>query len=82
MEEEFLLEALRWMMKSRLYDQKVIALQRQGLFGVYSPGIGQEACIRERLPRTLKLRHSAAGFAAEAEAGFLAGLADRRDRER
>ena len=45
MEEEFLLEALRWMMKSRLYDQKVIALQRQGLFGVYSPGIGQEACI-------------------------------------
>ena len=26
MEEEFLLEALRWMMKSRLYDQRVIAL--------------------------------------------------------
>jgi pyruvate dehydrogenase E1 component alpha subunit len=45
MEEEFLLEALRWMMKSRLYDQKVIALQRQGQFGVYSPGIGQEASI-------------------------------------
>ena len=45
MEEEFLLEALRWMMKSRLYDQRVIALQRQGQFGVYSPGIGQEASI-------------------------------------
>jgi pyruvate dehydrogenase E1 component alpha subunit len=45
MEEEFLLEALRWMMKSRLYDHKVIALQRQGQFGVYSPGIGQEASI-------------------------------------
>jgi pyruvate dehydrogenase E1 component alpha subunit len=45
MEEEFLLEALRWMMKSRLYDQRVIALQRQGQFGVYSPGTGQEASI-------------------------------------
>ena len=45
MEEEFLLEALRWMMKSRLYDQRVIALQRQGQFGVYSPGMGQEASI-------------------------------------
>jgi pyruvate dehydrogenase E1 component alpha subunit len=45
MEEEFLLEALRWMMKSRLYDSRVIALQRQGQFGVYSPGIGQEASI-------------------------------------
>ena len=45
MEEEFLLEALRWMMKSRLYDQRVIGLQRQGQFGVYSPGTGQEASI-------------------------------------
>ncbi len=45
MEEEFLLEALRWMMKSRLYDNRVITLQRQGQFGVYSPGMGQEASI-------------------------------------
>jgi pyruvate dehydrogenase E1 component alpha subunit len=45
MDEELLLEALRWMMKSRLYDQRVIALQRQGQFGVYSPGMGQEASI-------------------------------------
>jgi pyruvate dehydrogenase E1 component alpha subunit len=45
MEEELLLEAVRWMMKSRLYDQRVIALQRQGQFGVYSPGTGQEASI-------------------------------------
>lgn len=45
MDEELLLEALRWMMKSRLYDQRVIALQRQGQFGVFSPGIGQEASI-------------------------------------
>lgn len=45
MDEEFLLDALRWMMKSRLYDQRVIALQRQGQFGVFSPGTGQEASI-------------------------------------
>ena len=45
MEDEFLLEALRWMMKSRLYDHRVIGLQRQGQFGVYSPGTGQEASI-------------------------------------
>src|SRR6266699_755297 len=58
--------------------------------------IGQEACIRERLPWTvklwtvklwtiklwtvklwtIKLRRGAVGVAAEAEAGFLAGLAD------
>jgi len=45
MDEELLLEALRWMIKSRLYDQRVIALQRQGQFGVFSPGVGQEASI-------------------------------------
>jgi pyruvate dehydrogenase E1 component alpha subunit len=45
MDEELLLEALRWMIKSRLYDQRAIALQRQGQFGVYSPGLGQEASI-------------------------------------
>ncbi|HET7421247.1 MAG TPA: thiamine pyrophosphate-dependent enzyme [Candidatus Dormibacteraeota bacterium] len=45
MDEELLLDALRWMLKSRLYDQRVIALQRQGQFGVYSPGTGQEASI-------------------------------------
>jgi pyruvate dehydrogenase E1 component alpha subunit len=45
MDEELLLEALRWMLKSRLYDQRAIALQRQGQFGVYSPGLGQEASI-------------------------------------
>lgn len=45
MDEELLLEALRWMMKSRLYDQRAITLQRQGQFGVFSPGLGQEASI-------------------------------------
>lgn len=43
MDEEFLLEALRWMLKSRLYDQRVVGMQRQGRFGVYSPALGQEA---------------------------------------
>ena len=45
MDDEFLLDALRWMMKSRLYDTRVIAMQRQGQFGVFSPGMGQEASI-------------------------------------
>ena len=45
MDEEFLIAALRWMVKSRLYDKRVITLQRQGQFGVYSPGTGQEASI-------------------------------------
>jgi len=45
MDEEFLLEALRLMLQSRLYDERVIGLQRQGRFGVYSPGLGQEASI-------------------------------------
>jgi pyruvate dehydrogenase E1 component alpha subunit len=45
MDEEFLLEALRLMMLSRAYDEKVIGLQRQGRFGVFSPGLGQEASI-------------------------------------
>src|SRR5438105_29590 len=45
MDEEFLLDALRWMLLSRLYDEKVIGLQRQGRFGVYSPGLGQEASL-------------------------------------
>ena len=45
MDEEFLLEALRWMVLSRTYDERVIALQRQGRFGVYSPALGQEASV-------------------------------------
>jgi TPP-dependent pyruvate/acetoin dehydrogenase alpha subunit len=40
MDEEFLIEALRLMLLSRLYDERVIGLQRQGRFGVYSPGLG------------------------------------------
>jgi pyruvate dehydrogenase E1 component alpha subunit len=45
MDEEFLLDALRHMLLSRIYDEKVIGLQRQGRFGVFSPGTGQEAAI-------------------------------------
>ena len=45
MDEEFVLEALRWMLLSRAYDERVIALQRQGLYGVFSPASGQEASV-------------------------------------
>jgi pyruvate dehydrogenase E1 component alpha subunit len=45
MDEEFLLEALRWMVLSRIYDERVIGLQRQGRFGVFSPALGQEASV-------------------------------------
>src|SRR5439155_20182289 len=44
-DEEFLLQARRLMLLSRLYDERVIGLQRQGQFGVFSPGLGQEAAI-------------------------------------
>src|SRR6476660_6586157 len=45
MDEEFLLEALRWMLLSRAYDDRATALQRQGLYGVFSPALGQEASV-------------------------------------
>jgi pyruvate dehydrogenase E1 component alpha subunit len=45
MTEADLLEALRWMHMSRMYDERVIALQRQGLYGVFSPALGQEASV-------------------------------------
>jgi len=45
MTDEMLLEAVRWMLMSRAYDERAIALQRQGLYGVFSPGLGQEASI-------------------------------------
>jgi pyruvate dehydrogenase E1 component alpha subunit len=45
MDEEFVIEALRLMMLSRAYDERVIGLQRQGRFGVFSPGLGQEASV-------------------------------------
>jgi pyruvate dehydrogenase E1 component alpha subunit len=45
MDEEFLLEALRWMLLSRAYDERVVVLQRQGLYGLFSPALGQEASV-------------------------------------
>jgi pyruvate dehydrogenase E1 component alpha subunit len=45
MDEEFVLEGMRWMLLSRAYDERVIALQRQGLYGVFSPATGQEASV-------------------------------------
>ena len=43
LDEEFMLEALRWMLLARLFDERATTLQRQGRWGVFSPGIGQEA---------------------------------------
>src|SRR3954471_11329326 len=43
--------------------------------------VGQQACFRERFPGSLELR-GLVDLAAEAEPGFLAGLADRSNRER
>lgn len=40
-----LIEALRWMLMSRMYDERATALQRQGLYGVFSPAFGQEASV-------------------------------------
>jgi pyruvate dehydrogenase E1 component alpha subunit len=45
MTDHQLLDALRWMLKSRLYDQRVATMQRQGLYGVFSPALGQEASV-------------------------------------
>jgi pyruvate dehydrogenase E1 component alpha subunit len=45
LDDEFVLEALRWMTLSRVYDQKAIALQRQGRYGIVSPVLGQEASV-------------------------------------
>ena len=45
MDEEQLIEATRWMLLSRAYDQRATALQRQGAYGVFSPVWGQEASV-------------------------------------
>jgi pyruvate dehydrogenase E1 component subunit alpha len=45
MPPELLIEGLRWMLLSRLYDERAVALQRQGTWGRYPPGTGQEAAI-------------------------------------
>jgi pyruvate dehydrogenase E1 component alpha subunit len=45
MGDQLLLDMLRWMLMSRVYDERAIALQRQGKYGVFSPALGQEASI-------------------------------------
>jgi TPP-dependent pyruvate/acetoin dehydrogenase alpha subunit len=45
MTDTALLKALRWMHMSRTYDERATALQRQGLYGVFSPALGQEASV-------------------------------------
>ena len=45
MTDAALIEALRWMLTSRTYDERATALQRQGLYGVFSPAAGQEASV-------------------------------------
>ena len=45
MTAEQLIEALRWMLTSRAYDERATRMQRQGQYGVFSPALGQEASI-------------------------------------
>jgi pyruvate dehydrogenase E1 component alpha subunit len=40
-----LLEAMTWILFSRAYDERATRLQRQGRYGVFSQGWGQEAAI-------------------------------------
>ena len=44
-DDEFILEGLRWMLVSRQFDIRATALQRQGRLGVFSPVLGQEASV-------------------------------------
>src|SRR5438093_13549257 len=45
MTDAALMEAVRWMLMSRIYDERATALQRQGLYGVFPPAAGQEASV-------------------------------------
>lgn len=42
---DVLVSGLRWMILSRAFDTKAIALQRQGRIGIVSPVLGQEAAV-------------------------------------
>jgi pyruvate dehydrogenase E1 component alpha subunit len=44
-DDEVLLAGIRWMLLSRAFDERAIALQRQGRAGVVSPASGQEASV-------------------------------------
>ena len=45
LDDELLLEALRWMLLSRALDERAVTLHRQGRWGVFSPVLGQEASV-------------------------------------
>ena len=45
MSDEQVLQALRYMVLNRVFDDKAISLQRQGRFGTFSSGRGQEASV-------------------------------------
>ncbi len=45
LDDAAVLEALRWMMLTRIFDAKGMSLQRQGRFGTFSQVTGQEATI-------------------------------------
>ncbi|PIQ40366.1 MAG: pyruvate dehydrogenase (acetyl-transferring) E1 component subunit alpha, partial [Thalassolituus sp. CG17_big_fil_post_rev_8_21_14_2_50_53_8] len=40
---EPLLRAYEWMMLTRMFDQKAVALQRTGQLGTFPSSVGQEA---------------------------------------
>jgi pyruvate dehydrogenase E1 component alpha subunit len=45
MSDESVLEALRFMMLTRVFDDKATSMQRQGRFGTFSSVRGQEASV-------------------------------------
>jgi pyruvate dehydrogenase E1 component alpha subunit len=45
MSDEAVLEALRYMMLTRVFDDKATSMQRQGRFGTFSSVRGQEASV-------------------------------------
>jgi pyruvate dehydrogenase E1 component alpha subunit len=45
MSDEQVVEALRWMLLTRAFDDKATAMQRQGRFGTFSSVRGQEASV-------------------------------------
>src|SRR5919106_2657708 len=45
MSDELTRDALRWMLLSRVIDDRAFSLQRQGRMGTYAPARGQEATV-------------------------------------
>jgi len=45
MPADLVVQALRWMLLSRMYDEHAIAMRREGRWGRYPPLVGQEAAV-------------------------------------